>query len=343
MSSDLKIINDILYLHLRPWKTRYSDQKYQQMLQMVNKETYRQQPLCAIDFIKPLTAKTKYYHAVIENHLINYLNSIHFTMANAISENEKKYWIHKALLKELKPKFNAVEKIILNKKYFFDSIDPKNKSRSHDVTFCDQAYIIQFLKYKLIWIYLEIQGGYLPYLSEDSINEEHIHYLHFSEEVPKELFIIDAPEMQLKKPSNSSIVLTQPEQLPVIMADVREAKKGILNYSEIIKDSERFAKFENKLFEEGLISIGFEFKNEHGQKKELAAAYQVLINNDYFNKMYHPGRRKITDRHIRQFLNYRYLAKIDKESRVFGNKKNGAALLEKYFIKKPWLTLDELF
>ncbi|HEY9341926.1 MAG TPA: hypothetical protein VIQ23_10110 [Hanamia sp.] len=330
MSNDLEIINDILYLHLRPWKTHYSGQKYQQMMQNVNNERYLQQPLYGIDFIKPLTAKTKYYHALIEQKLIRYLNSVHLSIADAIDENEKKFWIHKTLNQELKSKLNAVEQLILKKNYFFDLIDPKNSNRSNDVTFRDEAYIIQLVKYKLIWLYLEIQDTYLPYLKEDPITEEDIHSLYFSEEFHEKSFIINAPDMHLSKPSNSIIKQPLPKKLKVIKGDIREPKNGIMKYEEIISKVDSFALAEEELYKLNLLDNEYRFIKRKGNGEKMAAVVHILIQKNHFNQFsYLGGKKRITDLKIRKFLNYRYQSNIDKEFRLF--KENGN--LDKYLDK----------
>jgi hypothetical protein len=319
--------------------THHSDQKYQQMLQTVNKETYLQQPLYGIDFIKPLTSKTKYYHAIIEQKLIKYLNSVHSSMANAITENEKKFQVHRALNQELKSKLIGVKSLILKKDYFFDQVDPKSSNTSKDSTFRDEAYIIQLVKYKLIWLYLEIQDTYLSYLKDDPITEEEIHYLYFSEEVPTKSFIIDAPDMHLPKRSNSIIKQPLPKKLKVIKDDIREPVKGILKYSEIIAVPDKFANLEIQLFDEGLLNLKYDFIKNRGNVQKMSAVYQVLIKKNYFNKLYHPGKKSITDLHIREFLNYRYTATINKQFRIFGNKEKGPALLDAYIEKNSWIEL----
>jgi hypothetical protein len=330
MSNDLEIINEILNLHLRPWMTHHSGQKYQQMLQTVTKETYLQQPLYCIDFIKPLTSKTKYYHAIIDQNLINYLNSVHSSMANAITENEKKFQVHRALNQELKSKLIGVESLILKKNYFFDLIDPKNSNRSRDITFRDEAYIIQLVKYKLIWLYLEIQDTYLPYLNEDPITEEEIHYLYFSEEVPAKSFIIDAPDMYLPKRSSSIIKQPLPKKLQVIKGDIREPKNGIMKYEEIILKVDSFALAEEELSKLNLLDNEYRYIKRKGNGEKIAAVVHILIQKNHFNPFsYLGGKKRITDLKIRKFLNYRYQSNIDKEFRLF--KENGN--LDKYLDK----------
>ncbi|HEY9362030.1 MAG TPA: hypothetical protein VIQ00_02120 [Chitinophagaceae bacterium] len=332
MSNDLEIINDILYLHLRPWKTHYSGQKYQQMMQTVNNETYRQQPLYGIDFIKPLTAKTKYYHALIEQKLIRYLNSVHLSMANAINENEKKYWIDAALEKALKPKFKAVQKRVLKNNYLFDLVDPKSRNRSNDVTFRDEAYIIQLIKYKLICLYLEIQDSYLPYLKEDPITEEEIHSTYFTE--PFQTFIKTAPDVGLPNAPIQITPITDKKIFTPFEGDFRPIKKGILSYKQIISNPVLFASFEVKLFEVQLIDHNYNYYGKHGEKQKLAAIYWALIHRRYFTQRNFNKLRNIKPIEVCKFLDYRYNTDLEVQFRAWGR---SPEKLAEYLKLMPWL------
>lgn len=307
MSNDLEIINEILNLHLRPWMTHHSGQKYQQMLQTVNKETYLQQPLYCIDFIKPLTSKTKYYHAIIEQKLLRYLNSVHLSMA--------KFQVHRALNQELKSKLNGVESLILKKNYFFDLIDPKNSNRSRDITFRDEAYIIQLVKYKLIWLYLEIQNNYLPYLKEDPITEEEIHLTYFTESFQS--LIKTAPDVGLPK---SRVEITQNREtrkfIPV-KEDFKPGKPGILSYKQIISNPILFASFEVKLFDVQLIDLDYNYCGKHGEKQKLAAIYWALIHRRYFTQRNFNKLRDIKHVEVCKFLDYRYNTDLDAQFRAW--------------------------
>lgn len=332
MSNDLEIINDILNLHLRPWMTHDSGQKYQQMLQTVNKETYLRQPLYCIDFIRPLTAKTKYYHAIIEQKLIKHLNSVHLSMANAITENEKKFQVHRALNQELKSKLIGVESLILKKNYFFDLIDPKNSNRSNDSTFRDEAYIIQLVKYKLIWLYLEIQDNYLPYLKEDPITEEEIHLTYFTE--PFQSLIKTAPDLGLPNATIQITPITDNKLFTPVQRDFRAIKAGILSYKQIIKNPVLFASFEAILFEVQLIDLDNNYCGKHGEKQKLAAIYWALIHRRYFTQRNFNKLRDIKPIEVCKFLDYRYNIDLEVQFRAWGR---SPEKLAEYVKLMPWL------
>lgn len=330
MTNDLELYHNILLID-RPWLSAYTDQKYQQLLPTVSKENYAQQPLYELSFPRALTPKRKYYHALIDNEARRYINIIHSLIRNAGNENEKKYWIHNTLTKKLKDQFSEVAKAISKNEFYFSSLDDRSKSPSEK----DSAYIVQLLKYELIRIYLEVQNNYPEYLKEEPVTEAELLTIYFhNEEIAAKSFIISAPDYNLPK-TREEIAVQEEVKFHAIKADIREVPKGVLKYTDLIANADKFAAFETELFHQGLINQQYEFAKKHGQVSELAAAYHVLIKKRYFNQFFFPGRKKVTNLHIRKFLNHRYKANIDKEFRHFKDSK----ALEEYLPTHPWLTL----
>src|SRR5689334_2311094 len=101
MTNALNTFNNILNVDLRPWMVNYSPQKYLQELTTIKKETNQFQPLYDVDFPKPLNEKRKYYHTVIENAVIAFLNSLHIEVESAPNDNAKAYYLNKVLDKQL--------------------------------------------------------------------------------------------------------------------------------------------------------------------------------------------------------------------------------------------------
>lgn len=330
MTNDLELYHNILLID-RPWLSSYTDQKYQQLQQTVSKENYAQQPLYDLSFPKALTAKRKYYHALIDNEARRYINAIHSIVKDASNENERKYWIHNTLTRKLKDQFSEAAKAINKNQFYFSAIDDKNQTQSQK----DNAYIVQLLKYELIRIYLEIQDSYSIYIQDEALTEADLLSIYFqNEEAPEKSFIVKAPDYNLPK-AKEGLITQEDVKFQPIKADIREVPKGVLKYTDLIANSDKFAAFETELFHQGLINQQYEFAKKHGQVSELAAAYHVLIKKKYFNQFFFPGRKKVTDLHIRKFLNHRYKANIDKEFRNFKDSK----ALEEFLPTHPWLTL----
>lgn len=335
MSKNLEIFSKLLFIDC-PWHDKNpSENKFQQQLHKQPKVSVENQPLLELKFLKPLSERRKYYSAIIMNEAVSYLNAFHKTMKVDATRDEKKYQVHKSLIKQLRKKFKETEGIIESKGFYFEKIELAQKKTQVDSKLKEDIYIIQFLKYQLIWLYLEIQNNYLPYLSQDALEESDIHDMFFSDPAPAKSFFVDAPALNLPKPIQSIVIKENPKPFVVQKKDIREPAKGILTYEQMIANHDKFARVETELFDQGLINDQYKFKKDHNQVTEFAAVYQVLLKKNYFNKFYFPGKKKITDLHIRKFLNHRYSANIDREFRNFKVQKH----LDEYINTKPWLSL----
>jgi len=335
MSKKLELFNTLLFIDC-PWHDiNPSENKFQQLLHKLPKVGLENQPLLELKFLKPLSERKKYYSTIIENEAASYLNAFHKTMKAEATDDEKKYQVHKSLVKQLRKKLKETESIVASKGFSFQNIEPAQKKLQGDSKFKEDVYIIQLLKYQLIWLYLEIQNSYLPYLSQDVLEESDFCEIFFSEPEPDKSLFAKAPELNLPKPVQSIVIKENAKPFIVQKKDIREPAKGILTYEQMITNPEKFAKVEKELFEQGLINDQYKFHKKQKRIQEFAALYQVLLKKNYFNKFYFPGKHKITDLHIRHFLNHRYLATIDREFRNF-RKQN---VLEAYLDTKPWISL----
>jgi hypothetical protein len=326
MPHDLTTFNSILHLHLRPWKATESEQKFRQLLHSLAKENYHHQPLYEVAFPKPLTDKTRYYKALVDNDAVTFLNKMDADLATAINANEKKFYVHKALTKKLKGLLEDTQKVIVKQQLYFKTFEDPEQ----DKQLRDNAWIIQYLKYQLIRLYLEIQDQYAGFLKEEPVTEEDLHLLYFSENNAGRKLITNVTIRELKKSGNKTVSQEEVEFTPV-KGEVRESGSKIFTYQEIVADSNKFAQIEILLYKDQLIDLEYNFVKKKGNVQKLAAFYQVLIKKRYFNQLSFPGKKEITALHIRKFLNYRYKATIDKEFRNFNNPE----LLEEYLINNP--------
>ncbi|MBD3749341.1 MAG: hypothetical protein IE931_07590 [Sphingobacteriales bacterium] len=337
MNNELNLYHKILFLELRPWTNReVAETKYKELMQGISKEHFSFQPLYEVDFPKPLTAKRKYYFSIIENEATNYLNNFQQIIAGALNEKEKQYWVHTTLTKVLSQKLREVSKVIDDSQYFFQQLSAASKASTPESKIQDEAYILQYLKYQLIRIYLEIQETFSSHLKEEAISEEELHQQYFSEQAPSKSFIIEAVKLNLPLPASQVTAKPQTVQFTVKAFDFRTEKKGIIPYEAIIKDSGRFSRFEEELFSHELIDENYNFKNQHGQIQELAAIFQTLIKKGYFNKRQFPKNKEIKPVDIRKFLDHRYNSNTDKQFRTWANKPDELAdfVSSKYWIDK---------
>ncbi len=59
--------------------------------------------------------KRKFYHALITNEAIRFLNDLHYQFETALNEKEKKFWVTSIIDNKLKPKFSEIKNIIEKK------------------------------------------------------------------------------------------------------------------------------------------------------------------------------------------------------------------------------------
>jgi hypothetical protein len=322
MSNGLETFNAILNLDLRPWMVNYSQQKYQQLSKELQKESYQHQPLYDVAFIKAVNEKRKYYRVLIENAAIKFLNHLHHEIETALITQEKTHWVTSTLEKKLKPKFTEVRNIIEKKNYVLTSTVSITN---------DDTYIIQFLKYELIRLYLEVQDSYKDQI-EDELTEEDILVNFFFHAPFDKPFITAATRVNLPNPKAAfSIQPDQPEFMP-LKNDFREPKKGIMEYMDVIRTPGRFAQFEEQLFLNQYIDDNYQALNTYGKMQEMGGIFHVLITKGYFNKKNFKLNKPINPRAICKFLEHRYNTSLDKQFRFWNNKPNELAdLIGKYY------------
>jgi hypothetical protein len=320
-SPALDTFQNILFMELRPWMaTGITEAKYKQLLLEIKKEHFSFQPLFEVDFPKPLNAKRKYYYALIENDVIQYLNIFTSCISGALNENEKKYWVHNSLNKILPQKFKDTKEIIEFHKYDLEKIIG---SSGNSAVF-DDAYIIQLLRLQVLRIFLEIQDAYKDYASDEVFSFEELNAKYYSDSLPKS-FIKEAAKLKLNSPTDSPRTKSPTIQFVPRPFDFKPTAKGILSFETIIKNADRFSIFEERLFTNELIDENYNFRDDHGKIQELAAAFQTLFQKGYFNKLKFPGKKPIKPVEIRKFLDHRYNSKTDKQFREWGNNQDKLA------------------
>lgn len=328
---NLDTIQNILFLELRPWLNRTTPEaKYKQLHEGLIKAHFSYQPMYEPVFPKPLTAKRKYYHALIENEVIEYLSDLNTEILAAQIINEKKYWVHTALTKVLSQKLRDISEII--ESFNFSLSNLTSKSVNDNIK--DDTYIIQYLRLQLSRAYLEIQNLYQEYLKDEPLSFQELNEKYFSEALP-DSHLKEASKIKLHT-SGSQIISKQHDALFKTKAyDFRPAKgKNILDFKTVVKNPDRFSRFEEKLRINEFIDDDYNFQNKHGQIQELAAIFQTLIQKGYFNERKFPGSKVIKDVEFRKFLDHRYGSNTDRQFRNWGNNADelAAFVSDKYWI-----------
>lgn len=330
---NLDTIQNILFLELRPWLNKtITEAKYKQLHEELKKAHFSYQPLYETVFPKPLTAKRKYYQALIENEVIDYLNDINTEISAASIANEKKYWVHTALTKVLSQKLRDTSKVIESLDYGLTNL--ANKSVNADIK--DDTYIIQYLRLQLSRAYLEIQNRYQEYLKDEKLSFTELNEKYFSEALP-ESHLKEASKIKLHT-SSTQIISNKPDpEFETKAFDFRPVKgKNILDYKTVVKNQNRFSSFEEQLFTNGLIDKNYDFQNKHGQIQELAAIYHALIQKNYFNQRRFPGNKPIKEVDVRRFLDHRYKSSTQKQFNTWSNDRDKLAdfVNQRYWIDK---------
>ncbi|MEI7491915.1 MAG: DUF6617 family protein [Bacteroidota bacterium] len=345
MTPPLDLYNRILFLDLRPWQlSGISEAKFKQDLNDFQKTFHQFQPIYELSFPKPLSNKRKYFQTLIESEAIGFLNLIHQQINDSINDQAKIYLVHMALTRSLNAKLNEVHQIIIERDCNQDVLSSTPGSIKIDSSKADEAYILLNLKHQLVRLFLEVQDNYPQFLSTEPLSENEIYLTYFSHGSPDPSFIKKSSKIEHVSPANSLLNIQSSTNFKPIANDVRELAKGILSYPDIIKDSDRFASFEESLRSYDYIDDNYNFSDRHGMKNNLAMIYHHLINKGYFNKRKFPGKKgnkdikgnkEIKEVDIRKFLDHRYNTDVDKQFRSYRNKPDE---ITAFVDKQYWLS-----
>lgn len=336
MDNKPTLFDKILYDSLRPWlNSNNSDDKFAPLISDIV-TVYSEHPLIyEIDFYRPFNNKTRYYNKLIINETNRYCNKI----INLINEDHntllQKYWLNDTLNKKLQTRLKDIGKIIRDNDYQLAYINPRKTSFNIDTDYKTNTFIIQLLKLALIKVYLEIQETFKSLLSDDLKIEDDFYTQFLFEPVPEISFLKEAPEIININSKDALPIETKPVEFKPIMDDFRDAEKGIPSYHYIVKNQQRFALFEEKLFTNDYINSDYTFTDKHGYKNELAIIYHLIIEKGYFKNFNDAERKPFTSREMVKFLNHRYKTDVDKQFRTYKNKiQERADFIEKHY----WLS-----
>lgn len=334
MSKSLELYNQILFLELRPWATNTSEFKFKQDLNDLSKAYYKFQPLFEVAFPKALTFKRKFYQAIIDDEAIKYLNSFHDDITNSINDNARKYHIHIAISKIIHSKLIDVSQIIQERNYSTEQFDPKygklQSSREH----AEDAFIIFYLKHTLVRLYLEVQDNYKSLVKAELMDEEDIYLTYFYHSAPIPPLIIEAEKTKVASPTKPLKTISKDKDFKPLMMDLRNDAKGVLPYDTIIKTPNKFARFEEQLYQNEYIDKDYNFTDKYGFKNHLAAIYHILIRKGYFNKRNFKPAKEIKESDVYKFLDHRYATDVNKQ---FRNYRQNPEKVDEFIDSHYWL------
>jgi hypothetical protein len=333
MSKDL--FSDLLYIDTFQKDNRV-EAKFKQLLPQIEKEFRESTPLYEIDFPKKAYSyKLKYYEKLIERETALYFNEMIVDLDRTSIDEHLRFlyqkW-HNRLISNLSNINEYINKHDLIERAFKV---PGATAES------DHVHAIFYLKANAILLFLELQSRFSKHGDEPILSQEELHEVYFFEAPPEDLYVTEFSGKPIIKPQASKNIAGK---FNAIKSDLefRPDNNNILTYPELIKSSkaDAFARYEERLVNEGILYDDYSFNSKRGNKQVLGAFLLRLFENGYFNERYFPDKKpskRIERKHITKFFAHRYghNSNADKEYRNFeGAKRN---IYEKLFLKNPWL------
>lgn len=317
-NNKLLVLDEILYKNLAPWLAKNNpDEKFHDLIEEVKVIKPEFQYLYEFSFIRPFNQKTIYYKKLIINETTSYCNKVIDLINSCQDSKEKKYLINDTLNKKLKTRLKDIGKVINEKDYKVDFINSRNTPFNMDIDHKANTYIVQLLKTALIKIYMEIQEVFKSFISEDNIFILEDFYTQFLFEPTPENHLLTKTPVTIKIQETKEEETESPEPTKIFtpnQSDFRGIGKSPVKYSDI-RNIELFTKFEQELFNSGLIDGNYIFQEKRGNKNMLAAIYHILIQKQYFRKRSKGRHTDFEPHHYRQFLDFRYNVKTNQQFR----------------------------
>ena len=197
MKNDLTFFSSILNADDRPWqKSKLPDVKIKEQLTRTKALPCSVPLRYEFKFFKPYKPLAKLYKVLIDNERNRYFELIHSLMNEAIDDDVRSYWVETTLSKKIHSQLERVAKIIDERHYPIDNIDPEKDNKLKDPTISSETFIIQYLKFTLITMYMEIQQAYQEYNTKEALDlvdlfgnyfaeTDEYHFIKFNEKKPK--------------------------------------------------------------------------------------------------------------------------------------------------------------
>lgn len=288
-------------------------------------------PSFEIEFKRPLHPIRKYYYKRISNETTALFNELvnAFSSKNVLEEN---IFLYQKFYNVFSQNLNNIHDYIKN-----GYVKPEHYLSPEYNYYSNEAYIIFFLKANAVMLLMELQDRFSAYSSNDILSIEEIYEVYFLENAPKDLLII--PISIITKNQVTEKKSEEPLKFKPILGDIETRPKveKILSFKKLIKQPKKFSILEEKLFNNRIININYNFIADKGNKQLLAAFIHHLIRNDYFQPRLFPGNIIIKERDITKFFAHRYgsICDCDKEFRNFKNKDKHK--LQKLIDNNYWL------
>ncbi len=331
MELTLHTYHSILFLELRPYRHRERLQDYfKKLLAGFGHTHYQYQPLWEVKFLPPYSPKLSYYQRLISNEAAAFFNQLNRMMQQATDEEQKTYHVYTAMNKVVGEKLKQTASEVNRLDYSLSNVLPGSDCRLKNPVHAEESFIFQLLKLHLIALYLNIQDTFGDFVQEDKYDEEGMYFVFFGEEKPELSFLQKAEAIVI--PIIPAIRNVKRQFVPV-HDDHQSRMLTKMDYS-YVRNAERFAEIETRLYEYEIIDEDYHFIKNKKQRNHtlLAAVYQELIDKNYFRRNILKSTDKIKDNDIRQYLDARYATDTSQQFRKLTEEQRNFAKL-----KLPWL------
>ena len=194
MSNEPKALDSILNHRLRPWLPHNSlDSMFDEKPHSLKEYTSEQPLRYQIAFYRPFDNKTEYYSRLILNSIKSDFDKLYQLINEGKNENLIRHWLNDTLNTYLKTQLKDIGKIITEKDYSLDYINPKKTSFEIGQDHKPTTHIVQLLKLAYMQVYLEIQGVF-----EDKIDD-----LLIVDDFYTQLFFEPVPDIYYLKDSSN--------------------------------------------------------------------------------------------------------------------------------------------
>ncbi len=331
MENTLRTYHSILFLELRPYQHRDKAQAYFKKLFAEQEPVrYHHQPLWDVHFLPPYTDKLKYYHRLIVNEATSFYNELGYLIKQASDDEEKEYHLFVAMQKLVSEKLKQTAAEINRLDYRLPYILPGSDYRLKNPVHAEESFIFQLMKVYLTALYLNIQDGFGQHSHTNKYDITDIYFIWFGEQKSEPSFLKKAET--IVTPVVPAAVKDK-RAFNAVKDDITSGVRTKLDYS-FIRNPERFADIETRLYEYEIIDVDYHFIRSKKQSNHtlLAAVYRELIDKNYFRRNILKSKEKIKDIHIREYLDARYFVNTSQQFRKLKETDRNQARL-----KLPWL------
>lgn len=339
MENLIKDFEEITKTRNRPWlKTNnLADAKYRELLIDTPEIHIAFAASNQVYFPKPTNPRRTYYFWLIHNAAVNFLNTIYSHVVASEIETEKSYWVNHHAMNAIERLLIKVNSINQEKGFTWDAFEGPARGSAEEVFNRDNAFIMQLLKYHLLWIAIEIQDTFPDIISIEPHSLDELHNVYFQDTYKPEI-VNDATHEGKPVRTKVTVIGKQITDFEVKAYDFREGNNKIVSYSNIVFSENKFSTLEKLLFELHLIDKDTNFIALRPNNQTLAAIIATAYNKSYFKPKYlieGKGTKKISRRDVSRFIEYRYGCSIDQQYRTYLNEDNGE--LKLFTINNPVL------